>query len=55
MSDTAPPEEELLKTELLEAAEPKVEGPPAEPRRNSKQALIDKILEMSEKENIPLV
>ena len=41
-----------LRDELLEAAAPNSE--PSEPRRNSKQALIDKILEISEKERIPL-
>ena len=43
-----------LKTELLEAAEPPPSDHPQETRRNSKQALIDKILELSEKQNIPM-
>ena len=45
-----PQEAEALKDELLEARDFSSEQK-AEPRRNSKQALIDKILEISE---IPL-
>ena len=41
-----------LRDDLLEAAEPPRETP--EPKRNSKQKMIDKILEISEKENLPL-
>ena len=41
-----------LNDDLLEAAAPAKEPP--EPKRNSKQKMIDKILEISEKENIPL-
>ena len=45
---------EVLREDLLEAAAPPpVEEDPA-PKRNTKQALIDKILEVSQKENIPL-
>ena len=46
------PELSELKDDLLEAARPSQEPP--EPKRNSKQALIDKILEISEKENLPI-
>ena len=46
------PELSELKDDLLEAAGPPKEPP--EPKRNSKQALIDKILEISEKENLPI-
>ena len=48
-----PQEAEALKDELLEARDFSSEQK-AEPRRNSKQALIDKILEISERDNIPL-
>ena len=44
---------EALNEELLEAEET-VEQPEQAPRRNSKQSLIDKILELSERDNIPL-
>ena len=43
---------ETLNDELLEA-EHEV-GTPEAPKRNSKQSLIDKILEISERDNIPL-
>ena len=45
-------DEQQLNDELLESAEP--ESEPEPPKRNTKQALIDKILELSSKENIPL-
>ena len=48
-----PQEAEALKDELLEARDFSSEQK-AEPRRNSKQALIDKIIEISERDNIPL-
>ena len=48
-----PREAEQLKDELLDAHDFSSEDK-AEPRRNSKQALIDKILEISERDNIPL-
>ena len=48
-----PQEAEALKDELLESRDFSSEEK-AEPRRNSKQALIDKIIEISERDNIPL-
>ena len=42
-----------LHTELLEAGAPSPD-PSVEPKRNSKQSLIEKILELSEQEGIPL-
>lgn len=46
-------EEDNLREELLEAAEPSDDSP-QEPKRNSKQSLIDKIIELSQQEGIPL-
>ena len=51
--NTQKEDEAELREELLEACEPEVTVP-KETKRNSKQALIDKIIEVSEKENIPL-
>jgi hypothetical protein len=45
-----------LKDELLEAAEPPSESETEEtqPKRNTKQALIDKIIEVSQREHLPM-
>ena len=51
MSDT---EEAALRDELLEASVPVADTKAEPPKRNSKQGLIDKIVELSEKEGIPL-
>ena len=51
MSDTEP-NVEALKDELLEASAPPKTADP--PKRNTKQALIDKILEVTSREGIPL-
>ena len=40
--------------EALLATEAPLPSPPEEPKRNSKQALIDKILEISERDGIPI-
>ena len=46
-------EAEQLNQALL-ATEVPTPSPPEEPKRNSKQALIDKILEISERDGIPI-
>ena len=50
-------EENDLNEELLEAAaqEHAIPQETKEPKRNSKQALIDKIIQISERDDIPLV
>lgn len=45
---------EILKDELLEAAEPEKVSESEPPKKNTKQALLNKILEVSEKGGIPL-
>ena len=43
-----------LRDELLEASAPEPPQTDEPPKRNTKQALIDKILEVSSRENIPI-
>ena len=50
----AEPEEDVLRQELLEAAAPEQVQEPEPPKKNTKQALLNKILEVSEKGGIPL-
>ena len=49
-----PIQENELKEDLLAAAHPEPEPEETQPKRNTKQALIDKIIEVSQKEGIPL-
>ena len=46
-------EEHVLREELLEAASPEEAQEPEPPKKNTKQALLNKILEVSEKGGIP--